>query len=540
MILSFKFIEHVEKILWQNNVKDSFSEYINAVYGEVPNVTLKNKLDTVYRRLDVSFRFQNPYLKRNLLIDPHMQNHFITFQNIDYYNPSIIKNYEWVEVTRGSTGCHIYGYMPDLDHLSKEKLEQIEEFYYEGFSKGFPLDKDFEKREPQPYGCWFYILRGTGIYVNVGKTLVANSRSDAFYILNLTCINPPYCYGGENDFNICSKVIEKGYDSIQIYNSHDRKVHELAYCGGECALQRVSSSCPPLELRTGWNATKECICNSSYPIVNCNNEITDITDCHDIKSQKYKVKETCYFEDFDWINEFQTKWDGSIGILFFWGRHNIAETLPKIKKFVEEQQRGGWQTVLVDSGDFSVQKKYDHSISYILTAMNDAGFDIVPILRNSEYDIMLKSKHKLKFHLLSLTLPEFLRSVIVTRAGVKIGFISFTAHEFLLDDLELLAQLIIDEALCLKRSADIIILISGAALFIDEFIAHKVNTYVDIILGGNSQTMSSCNGKWHSSNDNVIIHSGHESSFLTMISIDVFDKNNYLFQSKILDVVQSL
>jgi hypothetical protein len=48
--------------------------------------------------------------------------------------------------------------------------------YFEGLSYGWPFaTEEFKKRTLQPYGCWFYMLRGSGIYVNIGKTLVVYS-----------------------------------------------------------------------------------------------------------------------------------------------------------------------------------------------------------------------------------------------------------------------------------------------------------------------------------------------------------------------------
>jgi hypothetical protein len=72
--------------------------------------------------------------------------------------------------------------------------------------------------------------------------------------------------------------------------------------------------------------------------------------------------------------------------------------------------------------------------------MDILGFDIVPILRNSEYEEMIKNKDEFKFHMLSLTIPDFIRSVIIRRDCVKIGFISYSLNDMNIDDL---VQLII-------------------------------------------------------------------------------------------------
>ena len=50
------------------------------------------------------------------------------------------------------------------------------------------------------------------------------------------------------------------------------------------ALENMSSACPPLELKTGWNATKDCVCNDTFPTINCNSKITDTADCYGIQN----------------------------------------------------------------------------------------------------------------------------------------------------------------------------------------------------------------------------------------------------------------
>ena len=526
-----------DKILWDDHdIQDSFNEYIHIVYGEDPPIAFKN-LDAIYRRSDISFRFNNYFKLQNWLLDPHLHQHIITFDNKAYYEQKGHYDYEWVEVTRGSTSCHI-NYYEDPVGIETEEKKKLEDSYSEGFSKGFPRDVNFSTRTPQPYGCWFYMLSGTGIYVNIGKSLVAHKRSNALQMLGLPCPDPPHCYFGPDDFNICIKVIEKGYDSMQIFESHDRNVHELVYCTGNCATQSVNTSCPPLELRTGWNGTKKCSCSENYPILNCNNKITDVTDCHKIQTEKYRIKQTCYFEDFNWMNEFSTSWDGSIAIFLIWDRHGVVETFPKVKSVLDEFHNGGWSTILVHSGDFTASRVLNLNYSYILKSIDDLGFDIVPILRKSERSLYLERKSQSRVGMLSLTLPGLLRSTVVKKAGVKIGFISYTFYKMNIDKIDDMVQIIIDEALCLKRLSDIIVLISSSEIYVDTYIFQKVNKFVDIILGGNSDENKSCDNKWHTNNDSVIIHCSRDSSFLTMVSIDVIDKRNYGLKSRIIDLMQ--
>ena len=449
----------------------------------------------------------------------HISNYVYAFKERKSIVPR--QDYEWIEVTRGRTDCLLYQYIAPTDTFEERKHLLSE--YYEGFSRGWPDFDTLENISAQPYGCWFHIARGTGIYVNVGKTLVTYSRKETNFLLGIS---------DRSDFDVCKKVIEKGYDSIQMYNAHaPLYTNEFVYCTGKCATDPVKSACPPLELRTGWNATKRCECNDTFPIVNCNNKLTDIMDCFSIKPPKYRFKQTCYFEDFNWINIFQSSWDGSIGIFILWDRNSV-QALPKLKSIISTHQKGGWATIVVDSGQILLDSAANHT--YIFENLDNGGFDIVPILKKSEHAI--KNRSKYKFITLSLTVPDFLRSTTLKRAGVKIGFISYSLHNLNIDNVNKMAQLVLDEAMCLKRSADIIVLLSASDVFVDNYIVKKVGKFVDMIVGGNAQEHLSCNGKFHTNNDNAVIHAKRDGSYLIKISIDVVDKNKFSFKNEILDL----
>ena len=66
---------------------------------------------------------------------------------------------------------------------------------------------EYSKAKFVAYGCWFHIVTGSGIYVNVGKTLIAKSRKQLRYLLNL----PPEA--GERDF--CTYALNLGISHIQ-------------------------------------------------------------------------------------------------------------------------------------------------------------------------------------------------------------------------------------------------------------------------------------------------------------------------------------
>jgi len=344
------------------------------------------------------------------------------------------------------------------------------------------------------------------------------NRTHAFELLSI-----PLELLTVHDRDICPKVIQMGYDSVQIFNSLVLKEAELIFCTGGCATQIVSSSCPPMELRSGYNATKPCYCNSSYPILNCNNKVTDALDCHNIDGGKLKKKQTCFFEDFTWINEFRYE-SPLIAIFFSWHRRSgLGDDLTILTSTIAKYKNDGWGTILVDSGHLL---HLSNNVSEVLQKMDSMQYDIVPVRDSIASRVTRTSSYK--FHMLSLTNPDFLRSAIIHRGGVKVGFISYSVDNLSIDEV---VQLVIDEALCLKRWADLIVLLGGEQPHADSYVADAVSKFVDITLGGNAQMSTSCTGHWHTSNDNLVVRSQHDNSYLTLVSIEVLSSTNYAMKS---------
>ena len=512
-------------MLWYDEKNDSFHDYITNLYGgQFPDIKYKYDLDVIYKRSDVSFRLENTYKQiGDSFLDLHLRKHMQALHPNAFISPH--KDEEWVEVTRSSTSCLLNWYM-DPKGIETEEKKRLEDAYVEGYGKGW-LDTfaDIKNRKDRPYGCWFHMLRGTGIFVNVGTTLVAMNRVNAFQLLNI-----PFDH---QDHDLCPALLARGYDSIQIFNSQVTKFAELVICSKNCSTNPVSSSCPPLELKTGYNADKPCNCNSSYPILNCNNRLTDALDCHNIVSEMPKIKQTCFYEDFTWINEFKPLYNRTnIAIFFSWYRHENLETLSKVATIINNYRNNSMRTVLVDSGHFSHSNS---SFLEVLQAMDNLNYDIVPIRKRVAHH-MTDIREKFKFNMLSLTSPSFLRSHIILRDNIAIGFISYSLQDLDIINIDTLVQLILDETLCLKRWADLVVLLSADDLYVDSYVSQRVDQFVDMILGGNSQVNNSCSGTYHTTNRNIVIHSTHSSSYLTVISIEIVSKNSYNFKSEIIDI----
>ena len=175
-----------------------------------------------------------------------------------------VDDYGWVEISRIRPDCFI----SRIFHEGNVHKMNYPVNYTDGLARGFPLFATFRGRNVA-YGCWFYRLTGSGVFVNVGRTLKMKKRGELNRFLNLNCTEPfssKLNDTGCNDYYWCTEALSKGYDSIQL--SHWR---EIIICNNKCSTEPVSTTCPPIELRGGLNATKSCYCNNDYTFINCNN-----------------------------------------------------------------------------------------------------------------------------------------------------------------------------------------------------------------------------------------------------------------------------
>ena len=138
--------------------------------------------------------------------------------------------------------------------------------WFEGYSEGHPntgcsdcMDED-HKRIKVPYGCWFNHALGSGIYVDVGRTLTGTvSRLlEELGLHPITgCLLDGLNHTYDGDLNCidkyyCSRALTLGYDSIQIV---DRQ--EIVICSGMCATHCFDGACPPVRLYHSTYTTHE-------------------------------------------------------------------------------------------------------------------------------------------------------------------------------------------------------------------------------------------------------------------------------------------
>ena len=188
-------------------------------------------------------------------------------------------DHTWVEVHRISTIC--------MSHFNKQKI------YDEGLSNGYPLHR--QSKILFPYGCWFEAMVGTGVFVNIGRSVASNGRNNVAKMLKWNDLT--YKDANHRDFGWCRSALGQGYDSIQIYNHFN---DEIVICGGQCATTPDRTPCPPVPLRTGINASKSCTCDERLPVLNCGTPVAPQEECFRRKKM-LQPREVLDLESIDYL-----------------------------------------------------------------------------------------------------------------------------------------------------------------------------------------------------------------------------------------------
>lgn len=125
-------------------------------------------------------------------------------------------------------------------------------------------------------GAWFYLTRGSGIFVYTGNTKIYRDHSDAVNdLLNKTCRRSAEC----TQFYpaMWTEASRRNYSTVQFTDHCDDQ------CGPNLCLTELIvtnttgiKSCPA-SFRTGWNASKPCQCNPSISFANCGKSVPT---CH--------------------------------------------------------------------------------------------------------------------------------------------------------------------------------------------------------------------------------------------------------------------
>ncbi|KAL1528087.1 hypothetical protein AB1Y20_009453 [Prymnesium parvum] len=144
------------------------------------------------------------------------------------------------------------------------------------------------------HGCWFLRARGSGVYVNTGRSLRIRNRSELLGFLGYPQSVRRRTFYVEMDASVevCTKVRRLGYNSVQIIDDYCGESNlramidqsnaklslrhacylEIVSCHHSCTrlpTRSLFEACVNVPLRTGWDASLPCRCNESNTLINC-------------------------------------------------------------------------------------------------------------------------------------------------------------------------------------------------------------------------------------------------------------------------------
>jgi hypothetical protein len=174
------------------------------------------------------------------------------------------------------------------DEDSSSKLTDGAVYFHRSTIRSFPFDacangtwvevSHCGGSKFETFGVWHYGFRGSGLYVNVGKTIAFENHQDAaIHFLGKPCTSGAVMEEAKDRIFQCNKEIplfllaakSAGFDSVQFTHHCD------AFCDGgdsaqNCGLEVVlaysagSAACPAgVTYRTGLNASKTCTCDGN-------------------------------------------------------------------------------------------------------------------------------------------------------------------------------------------------------------------------------------------------------------------------------------
>ena len=127
-------------------------------------------------------------------------------------------------------------------------------------------------------GCWFFFARGSGIYVPVGRSLIARNEKLLLRQLNR---RDGFVKGKANGSDAPAPNKERyplqaqglGYDSVQMGGVGKGSHAQLVLTSPPCMTQpKPIKACPPagVHMRKGWGARSPCSCaDGGEQTMNC-------------------------------------------------------------------------------------------------------------------------------------------------------------------------------------------------------------------------------------------------------------------------------
>ena len=250
----------------------SWYDYLKQVYGHNINLSTyeqinKSSILFVYKFAKV--KVIELYKSDSSLVKTHLSDSADKYR-ISYMHNSLFTDNAWIEVSRFSTSYLNLGW---------------NEGYSTGIYNTYIKNENYTvgNNTKVPYGCYFHSAPGSGIYINTKKIYMESNDISLSKQFPHTLVNDTnFCINSDKsiqcgDKYICTLVLNEGYYSkynnigIKLSRKNRTKLRndQFVICGGNCATQELSTTCPLLELRMGYQANQLCQCSNKSPILNC-------------------------------------------------------------------------------------------------------------------------------------------------------------------------------------------------------------------------------------------------------------------------------
>jgi hypothetical protein len=128
-----------------------------------------------------------------------------------------------------------------------------------GFPSGSKVEVFHSQGDPPNAGMWFYFAAGSGIYFDIGKTVVFEDHTDCCSAWGLA---------PENLASMALEAVKRGYNTIQ-YTHRKEGIFKYEICAVKidgvlgCFSQQYDGL-----FTSGWKGTRPCYCQPGYNI-NC-------------------------------------------------------------------------------------------------------------------------------------------------------------------------------------------------------------------------------------------------------------------------------
>ena len=241
---------------------------------------------------------ENIYVCKRIMCTRRHKDHrgfYVPFENT--FNKTIIMKQSNILKTIAWNG-----YLTTLKRMRKNMLEPssytLNHRTYppmNGFKENDLVEVFHARADGSHMGFWFYVARGSGVYLNVGKTIVFDNHDKGFYYFSKNCDlknkNP------RSDFNAyCAK--QNGYDTIQYINFWEYGIYKPEILFVHLNVDsKWDNACFPSEmsnfLRAGWNGVHKCVCNEKLKYTNCEKTVRKLvlsTKINNVIRKPKKVK----------------------------------------------------------------------------------------------------------------------------------------------------------------------------------------------------------------------------------------------------------